>query len=691
MTVIMKFGGQEASSAAAEVLACIDRHDFERAGALAQSALERDPHDYALQLAHAQLSLVTGDFVQARERFARVRELFPARTGGHVGGALACLASGDTRNAGNFCQQAIHVITRDSRAGLEQYYQLAETCLRVPGLEDSCVRMFTLLEERDRSVSSDSRYYFLLFSFAWPLIARMSEDSGHEAVDFALLRLLRQPPAGAGVLLGLNLLYSSICSNAHDRLELLGQMIDRLVDINDLDSPLAVMASSESSDEQCTEVLERLLRQGLGVYCVKLCIFQERSQALLAAACRSLLGQRRWLRGRGEEIYTLVRTANFADQDLGDEAAAAVHERYHERGLGVSDPVGALCSRHEQRQALLAASRALPERGAGARLRIAVCISGQLRGYHGPFEELQKALGLGHHECRVFVHTWDRIGVVFNPARVLSAKRSLYGAFLKAFVRCFEHMEQPETYLPVHYPAFYALISDTGRADPSELSEYYATPDVIIEDGEEQRFAGWSSSQRMHYKFWAAHQQVVDSGEDFDLEIRCRPDLRIVKKDDVDLAWVYARSREHASVLTCRGLNRFTTHLSLDCGYSVDDSFAMGTPLAMGVYCSTYPDLAVHMRRGTYGCPGEFKGHITLEHNLYAHGVHLDEYRGICSVMELSRPPYRNPRIPVSMIYEALRRDVASREPCEHDQTLLSACREQLHLPQEDAVPAAEG
>lgn len=679
----MKFTRHSASEAAAEVLQCIERQDYARAEELSAAGLERDPHDYALHLAQAQLSLVQGDFTAARERFARVRELFPARTGGHVGGALACIGAGDFKNAGNFCQQAVHVIARDRRAGLEQYYQLTETCLRVPGLEDTCVEMFHLLEDRDRSVSSDSRFYFLLFSFVWPLIARQNADSGHEAIDFALLRLLRQPPAGPGVLLGLNLLYSTLCSNARDKTALLTEMIDRLVEVHELDSPLAVMASGESSDERREEVLERLLRQGSGAYCVKLCMFHERNQELLAAACRSLLSSRQWLKARGEELYALARTVNFADQDLGDDMVAAVHQRFHERDLTVSDPVGALCERHARRTALLEASRALPERSGGSRLRIAVCISGQLRGYHGTFEDLRAALGLERHDCRVFVHTWDRIGVVFNPARVLSARRSLYGAFLQAFLRCFEHMEQAETYIPDRYPAFHALISDTGRADAAELCAYYGTQDVIIENGDEERFAGWSASQRMHYKMWAAHQQAVDSGEDFDLEIRCRPDLRIVRKDDVDLARVYARSREHGSVLTCRGLNRFTTHLSLECGYSADDSFALGTPLAMGVYCGTYADLRDHLRHGTYGCPGVFKGHITLEHNLFARGVHLDEYRGICSVMELSRPPYRNPRIPVSMIYEALRRDVAAREPCEHDQALLAACREQLHLPQE--------
>jgi hypothetical protein len=64
-------------------------------------------------------------------------------------------------------------------------------------------------------------------------------------------------------------------------------------------------------------------------------------------------------------------------------------------------------------------------------LRIAVCISGQLRGFRQAYPTWTR-LGLDHHDCFFAVHAWKKIGRNM-PIKSDTAQRCFSGQFLRAY------------------------------------------------------------------------------------------------------------------------------------------------------------------------------------------------------------------------------------------------------------------
>lgn len=179
--------------------------------------------------------------------------------------------------------------------------------------------------------------------------------------------------------------------------------------------------------------------------------------------------------------------------------------------------------------------------------RIALCLSGQLRGYAKAWEQTRRALE--HADVTVFVATWPRtgsgIGTQGGMDRVLPP--GLYNR-LPPELRSREIIEE-------RYPSLYRLALAAGAAvDKAELSAFYETGHVLVLDEEafEARCAphpdlivGNSLNQaKMYYAMHAclaaraAHEAAAGV---FDVVIRNRPDRTLEVLSDRDLAAVHDR------------------------------------------------------------------------------------------------------------------------------------------------------
>ena len=291
------------------------------------------------------------------------------------------------------------------------------------------------------------------------------------------------------------------------------------------------------------------------------------------------------------------------------------------------------------------------------RPRIAVCVSGQLRGYRAAHETWSRSL-LAAADCDLFVHTWANVGrssaegfrstLPFAGAAFSDAYRGV------ALAVGFDEVKQ-------RYPTLFAHLERSEHVDAPELSAFYGTDHVVVDDDGTEAFAGWTNQDKMHWKIQSAHDLAVASGQEYDLVVRVRPDKPIVFSAFAwrDLLEVCTRS---ATILADgpRGVH----YAKLVIG----DQFAIGSPEAMAIYSRTYslyPSLAA---AGLYQCPPELSGHSSLAQVCWVHGIDVRRVPMKFGTLQEVSP------LGTTEVLECIQADAAGRMDAS-DRELLAAAR----------------
>ena len=295
-------------------------------------------------------------------------------------------------------------------------------------------------------------------------------------------------------------------------------------------------------------------------------------------------------------------------------------------------------------------------------LRIAVCVSGQLRGYK-PAAKSWEHLGLSGQDTHFFVHTWTNTGR--KPPDLAGAGRSFSGAFLKAFITACK------TYSVKHiqseYPALYTYYRKNNAASFREISEAYGTHNVVLEDDESSAFSDYTNTMKMYYKMQKSWDMMRESGLDFDLVMRVRPDKKLVPQGDVNWAAMYKTCSTEPVVLVDRRL-RVNCHS----GLFVGDQFAISTPDLMSVYCNVFSNELNKDGEldefSTFGDP-----HKKLGFTLYNAGLRAQENPYI------KRGPLLNPeQLGKETLLSLIMEDINNRNQTELDLLFVSALKEDM-------------
>jgi hypothetical protein len=248
------------------------------------------------------------------------------------------------------------------------------------------------------------------------------------------------------------------------------------------------------------------------------------------------------------------------------------------------------------------------------RLRIALCIAGQLRGYRDAFPTWS-ALGIAHHETSIFVHVWDDIGRKMPVPD--HAYRSFSPKFSKAFANYLADIGIDEFWR--RYPSLLALYSAPEKISAEMISEFYGSSDVTVESESGMHFL--SNSERMYYKNQVCMDKVKGSGKEFDLVIKIRPDKSFLEIDaELDLCGIWNECCNNKVIYADRENFMLSTG-----GYSVGDQIAIGTPEDMECYSSVWntyksPRLADKMPL-PYGMPSELFPHTNLAFHCLNNGI----------------------------------------------------------------------
>lgn len=213
-------------------------------------------------------------------------------------------------------------------------------------------------------------------------------------------------------------------------------------------------------------------------------------------------------------------------------------------------------------------------------VKIAVCVSGQMRGYENAFETWEN-LGFEGHQVDYYVHTWKEVGRRI-PDRPQHASRMFGGNFLEAYKTVL--VEKGYSYFQQNYPTLCFYASKVSQVSEEQLKAFYNTTHVIVEDESEERFHSMSNQEKMLYKIYECNELLKSSGNHYDVVIRMRPD-KLFDKQKAALDWVGISkfSEEYKVLFTVAHVVWFQQG-----GLAMSDQFAIASPTVFNTYSAAY-------------------------------------------------------------------------------------------------------
>lgn len=261
--------------------------------------------------------------------------------------------------------------------------------------------------------------------------------------------------------------------------------------------------------------------------------------------------------------------------------------------------------------------------------KVAICVSGQLRGYLQAFATWKKTI-LHGVEPVFFLHSWNDIGRSdAQPFRyVLPFEGQCFSATYKEIGTKlgYETMRK-------RYPSLFSALTSESKVSAATLKALYGTQHVMLEDDQASPFRGLTNQQKMHYKIFAANKMAEDYGE-FDLHMRLRPDLaiRYVGFDWRDLE---TAARNSTVVFAEKPYGVHYNQLM------IGDQCAVGRPDIMSIYSHTWESFPQLAKNNLTRCPRCLTGHVSLALSLWTHGAfterlplkfgNLQEARPLCN------------------------------------------------------------
>lgn len=263
-----------------------------------------------------------------------------------------------------------------------------------------------------------------------------------------------------------------------------------------------------------------------------------------------------------------------------------------------------------------------------SRLKIAVCISGQMRGWRRALESWSKGVFAGH-DVQYFVHTWKDSGSSFPvppkderslPRRMFDTYRELWNIFGYDEMVC-------------RYPTFFKLW-DYHSIYVSEdvLRSAFDTQYVIVEDDSASQFACMTNAEKMYYKI-SKCQQLFDSAnmDDVDLIVRLRPDFELLPGAQIKWLEIYEDCVSRNTIYC----DSYPRYFFPNIGFCISDQIAVGTIEAIRAYSSAY-DLT---RKSNFQYfPTDYIAHTNVAYSTFYSGYDISALPLPCTLAPLKRP-----------------------------------------------------
>jgi hypothetical protein len=277
------------------------------------------------------------------------------------------------------------------------------------------------------------------------------------------------------------------------------------------------------------------------------------------------------------------------------------------------------------------------------RPKVAVCVSGQLRGFRQAWRSCRPLLA--NVDPVVFVSTWRRVGRgTPEPFRFTLPFEG------ETFKKCYKAIgtELGLGELRRRYPTLYGAYDNLDHVEEAELSAIYGTPHVHLDDEKDAPFTDFSNPQKMYWKTQHCFSMMEASGESFDLVMRIRPDKPVVA---VAFDWQDMLDACLAGpVLYCE------TSLGVHYGtLSLGDQFALGSMEVSRLYAETWSRSEKFRSLDLYNFHKDLTGHASFAENCWLHGIETRK-------VPIKFGPFSEAEVmPAQAIKAALEQDAAGR------------------------------
>ena len=258
------------------------------------------------------------------------------------------------------------------------------------------------------------------------------------------------------------------------------------------------------------------------------------------------------------------------------------------------------------------------------KLKVALCISGQLRGYKDAYETVKESL-IKELNPDVFVHTWKYVG--FKEPVPLRAERVFSGNFLRAYTDLFRRYKFTYPEVKEKLSGLFRLLDHHIFVTEEELKEFYQTDYVVVEDDTTGEFVSFDNQQKMFYKINACNELMKTAQKDYDLVIRLRPDLCLHKMEGSSWGEIANFvNEENAVLLPSHEVNNLNPFVTIKFGkYLVGDIFAIGNEQSMAYYGSLLNLNSLLFENGFWGFLEDT--YLGYSHTLLANGLFIGGYK----------------------------------------------------------------
>jgi len=256
-----------------------------------------------------------------------------------------------------------------------------------------------------------------------------------------------------------------------------------------------------------------------------------------------------------------------------------------------------------------------------------------------------------------FVHTWHEVGQNWARLWDFLRERPLWEAVNSLGAG----------WIRDNYPglgqAIDAAMASGSTVDEARLREFYGTDFVWVDDDRQAPFAGNVNTWKMHYKMYEAQRRATDSGIDFDLYIKIRPDQLLRSRSAVDWHQLFEESVRRRALYADRGY-QFTGEI-----IKLADQFVTGAREPMDAYMSVFPRFTrcIEAKRFPFDGPQFFRAHAAVGFSTLYQGVLVRDMPAL-EFVKLLNPTIVSPQD----VLDLLRMDIASRDPIDFDRQFLA-------------------
>jgi|GEM_PF-5414555 len=297
-------------------------------------------------------------------------------------------------------------------------------------------------------------------------------------------------------------------------------------------------------------------------------------------------------------------------------------------------------------------------------LDIAVCISGQLRGYEEAFKSW-KRLGIYEHNPTFFVDTWTNVG---NKGLSRShAHRNLPKPIDKVFSELCQEVGEP--IIKSYYPSLFEYFEAKKSISLGDVRTFYSTNFVNIEDENSESHSNFSNTEKMHYKIFGCQKMLNNLNKKFDLVIRIRPDKWIGTDCQVNLSDIHKRVSS-SNVIYTDSAPHFSIHNQLIIG----DQLAIGTQSALNSYSNTWLSYLNEEQQTLTGPLRTLRPHESIGFQLFYEGYSPEILPGFKSTSLIN-----SSMISIEKLLNLVDGDIQNRDRIPCDDVFLQEIQKAYH------------